>query len=181
MDEVHPIFKTDPALWYNDIHKKVRITTHEGKSFEGWVYTIDPVTQNYILLTIEESDGDCRVTSATVVMSHAVLQKNVLVEDCNGKTRQCIDSFGRPELPAGEAALSAEALLARKKVLKLWLGRNRLPVVELPSTDGHLVVAGVLTILPPYTPNDCQSNNPIILGRIQGLLKSMPTDIGDDI
>lgn len=73
-----------------------------------------------------------------------------------------------PEISQG----SLECTKEKKHAIQNWLSKNLLPVVDV---DGVLLVhSGQLSITPPYGPEDCISNNSIILGRIQHLLSNMP-------
>lgn len=67
---------------------------------------------------------------------------------------------------------SLEYTNEKKQAIQKWLAKNLLPVVDV---DGILQVhSGQLSITPPYGPEDCVSNNSIILGRIQHLLSNLP-------
>nr|CAD7454155.1 unnamed protein product [Timema tahoe] len=55
--------------------------------------------------------------------------------------------------------------------LKDWLKANRIPIEE----DGNILkLQDVLEIHPPYKVENCVSSNEVVLGRIQGLITSMP-------
>ena len=73
--------------------------------------------------------------------------------------------------------LSPEELKEKQSKLKSWLLKNRIPVTVSGENSELLVVADVLTVEPPYESRNCQSTNEIILGRIQGLIASMPKDV----
>lgn len=78
--------------------------------------------------------------------------------------------------PPEVEALSEEELEKRKNVLKSWLLKNRLPV-QVAGNNGELLsISDALFIEPPYGVENCRSTNEIILGRIQGLIKNMPSD-----
>ncbi|KAL7987254.1 hypothetical protein Chor_006173 [Crotalus horridus] len=65
-----------------------------------------------------------------------------------------------------------EELDRKKNSLKNWLEKNHIPVIEQGESQPTLCVAGVLTIDPPYGPEDCNSSNEIILCRVQGLIQN---------
>lgn len=70
---------------------------------------------------------------------------------------------------------SSEDLETRKQSLKSWLEQNNIPVTVQGDSLSTLRVAGVLSIDPPYGPDNCSSTNEIILSRIQGLLQGYLT------
>lgn len=74
-------------------------------------------------------------------------------------------------MPEESQTYSQEELEKKKNSLKSWLEKNHIPVKEQGDSQTTLCVAGVLTIYPPYRPEDCNSANEIILSRIQGLIQ----------
>ena len=68
-------------------------------------------------------------------------------------------------------AYSPEDLEKRKNSLKKWLEKNHIPITEQRDSQKTLCVAGVLTIDPPYGPENCNSSNEIILSRVQDLIQ----------
>lgn len=171
MTSDHPIFSTDPAEHVQYVGKRVRVTGLDGGSPEGWVYTVDPVSQSVVLAIMSE-DGES-ITHLTVVMGHSVKDIQVLDEDTE-KHREQLDRLFRCDLTEN---VSPEEMLQRMQTLKSWLLKNRLPVTVSKDNADVLDVADVLTIHSPYGPDNCVSTNEIILGRIQGLIKNMPKDV----
>ena len=157
----------DPEEWMQYVYKKISVVTGDDKEHEGWVYTVDPVSQNFVLVQFA-SDR----TQMSIVMQDAIIKTTVLAES-NPSIKEKLDALFRP---SAEVKLSAEELKARKLKLKLWLEKNRLPVQVTGSQEEVLTITDALTIQPPYGVNDCHSTNEIILGRIQGLIKNMPED-----
>lgn len=73
----------------------------------------------------------------------------------------------------GWAKFHSEEEVEKKKVqLKEWLLKNSIPIEE---SEKCLKLADVLTIEPPYGPEQCMSNNEIVRGKIQNLIETMPT------
>lgn len=79
--------------------------------------------------------------------------------------------LARISAPEEGQAYSPEELEKRKNALKTWLETNHIPVGEQGELGRTLSVAGVLTIDPPYGPEQCSSSNEIILCRVQGLVQ----------
>ena len=165
--DVHPIFLHDPDEWMQYVYEKVSVLTESGEEYEGWVYTIDPVSQNYVLVQFVDEQAQ-----VTIIMSDTISKTTVLA-DSDPRVKDKLDLLFRPRV---ETNLSVEELKAKKRKLKLWLEKNRLPVQMSGSEEEVLTIADALTIQPPYDVDNCHSTNEIILGRIQGLIKNMPED-----
>lgn len=166
----HQIFTKDPGEMMHYLYKEVCVTTEDGKSHTGRVYTIDPVSQS-VVLTKFNSDTQS-LDGITVVMGHSV-QEIVILDDNTDVFRGKLDALFKP---AELSNLSPEELAAKKDKLKSWLLKNRIPI-EVSETNGdNLSLAGALTIEPPYGPENCRSTNETILGRVQGMIKNMPDD-----
>ena len=164
----HKIFTTDPSEWMQYIYKEVCVVTEAGTSYTGRVYTIDPVSQSIVLVSF---DGDT-VSRIRAVMGHSV-QHVVVVDENTDKYKEALDSLFRTK---DHVALSPDELSERKEKLRLWLLKNRIPVSVSGENSDVLMIADALSIQAPYNAESCQSTNEIILGRIQGLITSMPKD-----
>ena len=68
--------------------------------------------------------------------------------------------------------LDESALVKRRDAVCRWFGVNRIIVSK--SGNALSVANGILSIEPPYLPENCCSSNEIILSRIRNLLNSMP-------
>lgn len=121
-----------------------------------------------LVLVDFREDGE---TSVQVVMGHAVEEVLVLQEANEVTSDRLRTSF----LPPLVCNLDHEELRRRSEQVQIWLEKNRVPVEK---EGKELRVAGVLTIRPPYGPEDCYSSNQIILDRIQKLIQSQPDHPG---
>ena len=166
----HPIFTTDPAEWMQYVYKEVCVTVESGETFTGRVYTIDPVSQTVVLASM---DGQ-KVTKIRAVLGHTV-QNMIVLDDNVEKYREVLDVLFCP-VDDKISALSPEELKQKQEKLRLWLLKNRIPVSVSGDNSELLMVSDALTIEPPYGVANCLSTNEIILGRIQGLVTSMPKD-----
>lgn len=165
-EEIHPIFLKDPDEWLQYVYKKVCIVTEDGLEHVGLVYTVDPVSETYALVTLGET------IKLEMILGHAVRSVTVLSENTDMYKEQ-LDNLFRPK---SQVSLSEEERQKKQSQLKCWLLKNRLPV-EVGGTKGELLtLADALVIHPPYGADDCYSTNEIILGKIQGLIKNMPID-----
>lgn len=116
-----------------------------------------------VLATFPENEKG----SISFVMGHAVQEVEVLQEGDSDMEQR----LARILAPEESQAYSAEELDRRKNALKTWLETNHIPVGEQGELGRTLSVAGVLSIEPPYGPEQCSSTNEIILARVQGLLQ----------
>uniref|UniRef100_A0A8B9MDH0 Gem nuclear organelle associated protein 6 n=1 Tax=Accipiter nisus TaxID=211598 RepID=A0A8B9MDH0_9AVES len=105
--------------------------------------------------------------SISIVLGHAVQAVEILKEG-DDEMKQRLSCIFAPE---ESKAYSPEELEKRKNILKTWLETNHIPVTEQGESGRTLCVAGVLTIDPPYGPEECSSSNEIILSRVQGLIQ----------
>ncbi|NXT04996.1 GEMI6 protein, partial [Prunella fulvescens] len=152
--------RKSPLDWETYVNKLVKVVAVEKHEYEGWVLTVDPVSATIVLATFPENEKG----SVSFIMGHAVQEVEILQEgDDDVKQR-----LARILAPEDSPAYSAEELEKRRSALKTWLETNHIPVGEQGRT---LSVAGVLTIEPPYGPEQCSSANEIILARVQGLLQ----------
>ncbi|NXM79273.1 GEMI6 protein, partial [Serilophus lunatus] len=116
-----------------------------------------------ILATFPEHEK----VSISFVMGHAVQEVEILKEG-DSEMKQRLSCIFAPE---ESKAYNPGELERKKKDLKGWLERNHIPVAEQGESGRTLCVAGVLTIDPPYGPEQCSSSNEIILSRVQGLVQ----------
>ncbi|NWS68011.1 GEMI6 protein, partial [Crotophaga sulcirostris] len=155
--------KKSPLDWEKYVNKMVKVAAIEKQEYEGWALTVDPVSASIVLATFQESEE----VSITVVMGHAIQEVEILKEG-DDEMKQRLSCLFAPE--EGKA-YSPEELEKRKVSLKTWLETNHIPVTEEGESGRTICVAGVLTIDPPYGPEQCSSSNEIILSRVQGLIQ----------
>ncbi|XP_063247750.1 gem-associated protein 6 [Prinia subflava] len=162
--------RKSPLDWETYVNKLVKVVAVEKHEYEGWVLTVDPVSATIVLATFPENEKG----SLSFVMGHAVQKVEILREGDSDMEQRLARILAPEESPA----YSPEELEERKKALKTWLETNHIPVGEQGEQGRTLSVAGVLTIEPPYGPEQCSSANEIILARVQGLLQGYLTSSG---
>ncbi|XP_008592700.1 PREDICTED: gem-associated protein 6 [Galeopterus variegatus] len=155
--------KKGPLEWQDYIYKEVRVTASEKNEYQGWVLTTDPVSANIVLVNFLE-DGSMSVTG---IMGHAVQTVETVSEGDHRVREKLMHLF----MSGDCKAYSLEDLEKRKNSLKKWLEKNHIPITEQGDSQRTLCVAGVLTIDPPYGPENCSSSNEIILSRVQDLIQ----------
>ncbi|XP_066234566.1 gem-associated protein 6 isoform X2 [Saccopteryx leptura] len=154
--------KKGPLEWQDYTYKEVRVTASE-KEYKGWVLTTDPVSASIVLVNFLE-DGSMHVTG---IMGHAVQTVEIVNEEDHRVKEKLMHLF-----TSGDCrTYNPEDLEKKKNSLKKWLEKNYIPVTEQGDSPRTLCVAGVLTIEPPYGPEDCSSSNEIILSRVQDLIQ----------
>jgi len=173
MDEKHEIFQRDPAALMQYVHKRVVIRTTDGATHTGHVYTIDPVSFTFVLMTYEDEviTTNRHLPHVELVLGHAVQSVDILHDagiDCSAHMDLLFKS-------SSDMALTEDQLQKRRERLRLWLVENRFPV-EITESQPDIISVGcdVLLIQPPYYPENCLSTNEIILSRIQSLIARMP-------
>ncbi|KAB5558882.1 hypothetical protein PHYPO_G00022360 [Pangasianodon hypophthalmus] len=152
-----------PQEWWKFVNQEVKVTAQDQQQYEGFVFTVDPVSASLVLVTFEEK----RSASVRVVLGHAVRDVQLLRAGDEDTERKMRSLF----IPTGSQEFSTEELVERKKDLRAWLEKNLIPVTE---EEDVLHVANVLTISAPYGPEQCSSSNEIILARVQSLVESKP-------
>ncbi|KAM8945358.1 gem-associated protein 6 [Pelodytes ibericus] len=157
-------FNKNPLEWQVYVNKEVKVSADEKNEYQGWVLTIDPVSASIVLVNFQ----DDKKTLVRLVMGRAVLRVEVL----NDADEAIIDRLAHLFSPQETSSpYSKEDLETKKLSLKTWLEQNNIPVTEQGESQRTLCVAGVLTIDPPYGPDNCSSVNEIILSRVQGLIQ----------
>ncbi|KAI4546951.1 hypothetical protein R6Z07F_004294 [Ovis aries] len=154
--------KKGPLEWQDYTYKAVSVTASD-KEYKGWVLTTDPVSANIVLVNFLE-DGSMSVTG---IMGHAVQTVEIVNEGDHSMREKLMHLF----MSGDCKAYSPEDLEKRKNSLKKWLEKNHIPITEQRDSQKTLCVAGVLTIDPPYGPENCNSSNEIILSRVQDLIQ----------
>ncbi|KAM4042354.1 gem-associated protein 6 isoform 2-T2 [Anomaloglossus baeobatrachus] len=157
-----------PLEWQDYVNKEVTVLADEKNEYQGWVVTIDPVSASVVLVNFE----DDQKISVRMVMGHAVQKVEILKESDEVTKQKLLNIFNLKE---SSSTFKKEDLETKKLNLKGWLQQNNIPVTEQGESMRTLCVAGVLTIDPPYGPENCSSTNEIILSRIQGLIQGYMT------
>lgn len=162
------VLSDDPLLLMSYVRKLVRVETTDGKVLAGYVKTIDTVSKSVVLVLL---DGEKPIT-VHVIMGHAVKSLTVVTDAAPAEKEQ-IEQLFMPQ----RMELRNEQLRQKKEKLRSWMCINRIPVTEPANEPGVLVIAGSVRLLPPYGPEDFHCTNSIVLGKIRGIILSMPHDI----
>ncbi|XP_061535366.1 gem-associated protein 6 [Phycodurus eques] len=146
-----------PLQWATFVDKQLQVTAgKEPREFGGWLLTVDPVSASMVLVTFSAVGG----ASVQVVMGHAVRHVEV-VREPDAATARRLRSLFPPPVAGGPDP-------RRRAAVRRWLEDNRVPVEE---HGDQLRVAGAVTVVAPYGPDDCGGANQIVLDRVQKLLE----------
>uniref|UniRef100_A0A1E1X0D2 Gem nuclear organelle associated protein 6 n=1 Tax=Amblyomma aureolatum TaxID=187763 RepID=A0A1E1X0D2_9ACAR len=168
-EQIHDsVCNDDPLLLLSYVHKLVRVETTDGRVLAGYVKTIDPVSKCIVMALLDSG----RPVTVHVIMGHAVKSLTVVTDAAPAEKEQ-IEQLFMPQ----RMKLSNEQLRQKKEKLRSWMCINRIPVAESADQPGVLVIAGSVRLLPPYGPEDFQCTNSLVLGKIRGIISSMPVDI----
>ncbi|XP_036008356.1 gem-associated protein 6-like [Mus musculus] len=154
--------KKSPLEWEDYVYKEVMVIACE-KEYKGWLLTTDPVSANIVLVNFLE-DGRLSVTG---IMGHSVQTVETISEGNHRVHETLMHVFASGDCKG----YSPEDLEEKRTSVKKWLEKNHIPVTKQGDAQRTLCVAGVLTIDPPYAPENCSSSNEIILSRIQDLIQ----------
>ncbi|XP_037293610.1 uncharacterized protein LOC115440728 [Manduca sexta] len=149
-------FKNNPISQLSLVDKYVQVELIKNCSFEGFVHSVDPITNSIILST---SQGNFKTT---VIPGHAIL----------GVTTKPIPPDMYPPSKISASA-SLQDMSSRKTKIMEWFKTNFITSTEA----GDRIVLGNVSILPPYGSMDICTDSPVVAMQIKKLLESMPEDI----
>ncbi|XP_058803177.1 gem-associated protein 6-like [Phymastichus coffea] len=154
---LHKIYTSDPIAYKNYVNKTVIITTQDFNVYTGIVYTVDPVSESFVLLQPRENAKEIQMK---IVVGSSI--KNI---ECSSDADTVLlpELFVAPEM----YNFTQEEIIKRKELITKILLDNRFPVTE---EEGILCIEDTVKIEPPYQPENCICFNSIILNRIQTLL-----------
>lgn len=169
-------------------NRKVRLTTEDKKSQDGWIFSIDPITKSIVFIS-DSSPNLVKIFFGTSIENLQILPDAQILPENVKKILAKIAANSKIQTP--ESELAPEALKERKEKVKNWLIKNRIPISENggnssagnsetggnSSTGNSIIfVLNALEIRPPYSIDDCFSANDIVLARVRKLLEAMPTN-----
>ncbi|CAL4078291.1 unnamed protein product [Meganyctiphanes norvegica] len=164
-ENMHTVFTNDPVKLHSMIHKNVSITTKDSNTHIGWVYTVDPVSESFILVSFGKGNTEALVT---LVPGYNVTDISILDSTISTDTADAIDSlFRKKQVDYSEAELST-----RREALSVWLSGNRVPFTVRPDMSIEVLQAAV--IHPPYVTESIDCLNEVVLDKVIKLLQQMP-------
>lgn len=161
------VLSANPSDLLRYLNKKVKIVSKLSKSFEGDVFTIDPITLSFVIISSSNKTllydriifviGD-HISSINIIDHH-----NENKEEIRSTMENFITSIANISNNNYDK-LGEEDLSQRKRKMIAWFKGNQIPVEEKGEC---VVVGGMVEITPPYDQHSCMCSNPIVLGKFQ--------------
>ena len=162
------IVASDPCNLLNYLYKKVKITSNSGKNFVGVVYSINPVTLTFVVLSSQDQTKQHKFDNITFLIGDNIASLEVIDHNVgqHESISSAMDSFMQSlsSHPNKVEKLEEKDIMMRKNKMLAWFKKNHIPVDGEGST---VVVAGMVEIVPPYEQNNCMCSNPIVLEKFQ--------------
>lgn len=156
----------------------VEVKLATGSSVFGVVYTVDPVSNSIVLIQFVSGSGPETVQLIPGLSVVSVTNLPAGGAPCCPEPSEELSRWLASLFKSdGRGAMSEEQRKRTRKRLVDWLNRNRVPLTENP--DGSLQIFDVVKIVPPFSVDDCQCANELVLGRVRSLIEAMPGDSGD--
>ncbi|VDP89803.1 unnamed protein product [Echinostoma caproni] len=167
----------EPSITY-PIGKRVRLYCDSNRTFEGYVYTIDPVSGNYVIFRSLDHPYAPTIVSGEMVSRVEELESPIPRDKISSLFEKFDAEFALGEQPdrlTFDCSLSQmpdtdELERRRLKVIQLF-SANRIDLVK--EENGVLSVNNVVFIAPPYTINHCTGSNVVVLNRVKKLMESI--------
>ncbi|CAH8865727.1 unnamed protein product [Trichobilharzia szidati] len=152
------------------IHKKIQLNCIEDKVFSGFVYTIDPITGNFVLYSCVND-----TYLPTIVRSEAVESVTVLDDEIPLELKDLFNAISptsSSSAAAGESGeISSELKCRQKRILQLFTA-NHIKGVTVNARN-EIIIHNIVCIKPPYHVNCCLGKNVMALERIRNLLSKL--------
>ncbi|KAM7541915.1 hypothetical protein Aperf_G00000005370 [Anoplocephala perfoliata] len=157
--------KSVPPMW-----TAVQVSCCQSKVFRGYICGVSDSPEATVVL--------CSVPEGKVIfiLGWAIEKMEILEdypplpEEMKAKLEAIYtSSVEDPPIHSGTDAFQTDSLERRRKSVLSHFG----PLVAKVSEDDKekiVLYDGLVTLLPPYLPSSCQSSNPSLLKRVQGML-----------
>ena len=137
-----------------------------GTSVSGGLLAVDPVSDTAVLV---ELAGEGDLATQNIVIVPLVNWESLQVLDSSQSMQERVRAVRGETAP--RHSLSPSQLASVRAQTVAWLRRNGLPV-EVEGEE--VVIAGMVRLEPPYSPDSCQADNEIVLNRVSTILRDMP-------
>ncbi|XP_018027678.1 gem-associated protein 6 [Hyalella azteca] len=162
----HPVYSNDPRKLHSLIHSYISVTVRNQKPISGWVHTVDPVSESFVLVNFT-ADGST-VQDVILVPGYNVTGVRLHPHVASENMKEKIDFTFKQN----ETRFSRAELDRRRNVLCVWLKDNRVPYTM--KANDCLEVLRFATIKPPYTPQSIVCTNEVVLDKLLKLLQDCP-------
>ncbi|RMX68398.1 hypothetical protein KXD40_000129 [Peronospora effusa] len=163
---------------YKAVGAKVSVLTNSQETFEGVIFTVDPVANFLVLvdqmLTIEEQNG---IKSKTRIFQLEALQKIEVLDPAPVGLQLTLPAISEEDLMRAEQRNKGLAERALASIGQGVSGEAQAIFDALNKTmpcewEGvNIRVMGEVVIKPPYQPQKCVSANTQVLSRVKKVLE----------
>lgn len=146
---------------------QVGVSGQAGHAHTGHLLGLDPVGSSVFLLTAENK---------IELVPRVDLDTLKVLDETRNRNEELVNAvLAKLSSVEEEADLSATDCEQQRLKVVDWLKKNRLSVTVTGEQKVLNVEQGLVTIKPPYRPEDCQAANTIVLDRVSSILAQMPT------
>ncbi|CEG36128.1 Uncharacterized conserved protein [Plasmopara halstedii] len=166
-----PVITAEMQQDHKVVGAKIRVETNKHETFEGTVFTLDPVAN---FLVLEERDG---AKLRTLIFHCNALQKVEVLEEAPSGLMLKLPVISADELQRLEQQNKEKAEKALASIGQGVTGEAQAIFDALNKTmpckwEGNAIrVMGDVTIKPPYHPQNCMSTNNLVLSRVKKVLE----------
>ncbi|KAG2760030.1 hypothetical protein JG687_00003579 [Phytophthora cactorum] len=166
-----PVLPAELQQDHKAVGAKVRVVTATQETFEGVIFTLDPVAN---FLVLEEQDG---AKSKTRIFQLEALQKVEVLERAPAGLMLTLPAISADELQRMEQRNKGVAERALASIGQGVSGEAQAIFDALNKTmpceweGANIRVMGEVVIKPPYHPQNCVSVNTQVLSRVKKVLE----------
>ncbi|KAG6612678.1 uncharacterized protein IUM83_03225 [Phytophthora cinnamomi] len=166
-----PVLPAELLQDHKAVGAKVRVLTSAQESFEGVIFTLDPVAN---FLVLEEQDGP---KSKTRIFQLEALEKVEVLEAAPAGLQLTLPAISEDELQRVEQRNKGLAERALASIGQGVTGEAQAIFDALNKTmpceweGANIRVMGEVVIKPPYQPQNCVSVNTQVLSRVKKVLE----------
>ncbi|KAG1707380.1 hypothetical protein DVH05_026571 [Phytophthora capsici] len=166
-----PVLPEELQQDHKAVGAKVRVVTTGKETFEGVIFTVDPVAN---FLVLEEQDG---AKTKTRIFQLAALQKVEVLEAAPAGLMLTLPAISEDELQrmeqrnkgVAERALASIGQGVSGEAQSIFDALNKTMPCEWEGSN--IRVMGEVVIKPPYQPQNCVSANTQVLSRVKKVLE----------
>ncbi|KAL3662668.1 hypothetical protein V7S43_012512 [Phytophthora oleae] len=166
-----PVLPAELQQDHKAVGAKVRVITTGKETFEGVIFTLDPVAN---FLVLEEQDG---AKTKTRIFQLAALQKVEVLEPAPAGLMLTLPAISEDELQRmehrnkglAERALASIGQGVSGEAQSIFDALNKTMPCEWEGAN--IRVMGEVVIKPPYQPQNCVSANTQVLSRVKKVLE----------
>ena len=166
--------RNDPKEIEALLNKKVLITCKSKTNYVGTVYTIDPVSLTFVIVSSSDSENDSQLNRLQFIISENITSVKVIDDNDEDaqNLRSCMKTFINSF--AGKSSksniMTEEEMTRRKKIMISWFNEKNIPVEEKKS---EVLIAGTVRVKEPY--ECCLCPNDVLLSKFTQMIQQIIT------